>query len=360
MRKSNYINRTSFFIISFLFIQLFNGCSGSRDVYYEIPKEFRNPQKKIEFIEKYTPYIKNKIIFIDPGHGGEDRRNIGFEGDAIEADINLNVALALTTFLRQANAVVFLSRDKDTTVALQDRSRLADSFNADILISIHHNAPAIENDIWTNYTSTYYHAKPKYYEYNPVNHDLAKYIQRDLSYAMRNSGGPYSFDGTYSDYIIYPNEGFSVLRNSKIPAVLIEGGFTTHHFESQRLTELLFNRIEAWGIFKGLCRFFKAGVPIIKSVVNIDSIRSDNKVINFIIEDSTNIDTNSVVVKFDSVRFNDYSFDTKNKLLKIDLSNITDGKHILKIDVKNTNGIHSFPFERKIFIIKNEHILGDN
>ena len=352
MRKSNYINRTSFFIISFLFLQLFNGCSGSKEVYYEIPKEFRDPQKKIEFIEKYTPYIKNKIIFIDPGHGGEDRRNIGFEGDAIEADINLNVALELSKFLKQVNAVVFLSRDKDTTIALQDRSRLADSLNADIFISIHHNAPGSIGDIWTNYTSTYYHAKPRYYEYNSVNHDLAKYIQRDLSYAMRNSGGPYSFDGTYSDYIIYPNDGFSVLRNSKMPAVLVEGGFTTHHFESQRLTEILFNRIEAWVIFTGLCRFFKAGMPTIKPVSDIDSIGINNREINFIIEDSININPKSIVVKFDSVKFNDYSFNTKNNLLKIDITNIKEGEHILKITVANINGIHSFPFEREIYIIK--------
>ena len=169
---------------------------------------------------------------------------------------------------------------------------------------------------------------------------------------MRNSGGPYSFDGTYSDYIIYPNDGFSVLRNSKMPAVLVEGGFTTHHYESQRLTELLFNRIEAWGIFKGLCRFFKAGMPIIKPVSDIDSIGINNREINFIIEDSTNIDTNSVVVKFDSVRFNDYSFNAKNNLLKIDITNIKEGEHILKITVANINGIHSFPFEREIYIIK--------
>ncbi len=360
MRKKNYIKRNSFFIITFLLVQFFYGCSGSKNVYYEIPKEFRNPQKEIEFIEKYTPYLKSKKIFIDPGHGGGDRRNIGFEGDAIEADINLNVALSLTTFLRQAGAVVFLSRDKDTTIALKDRSRMADSLNADIFISIHHNAPGRADDIWTNYTSTYYHAKPKYYEYNPVNHDLAKYIQRDLSYAMRNSGGPYSFDGTYSDYIIYPDDGFSVLRNSKMPAVLIEGGFTTHHFESQRLTIPLFNRIEAWGIFKGISRFFKAGMPVIKPVADIDSISINNREINFIIEDSTNINPNSIVVKFDSVKFNDYSFNAKNNLLKIDLSNITEGKHILKIIAKNTNGIHSFPYEKEIYFIKNKNIPRDN
>ncbi len=352
MKTNKSIKYFSLGIITILFLQLLNGCGSSKDIYYELPEEFRNPQKKIEFIEKYRPYIENKI---DPGHGGKDRRNIGFEGNAIEADINLKVALALTTFLREAGAVVYLSRDKDTTVNLEDRSKMADSLGANILLSIHHNAPGKADDIWTNYTSTYYYSKPQYYDFKQINNDLAKYIQRDLSYAMRNSGGPYSFDGTYSDYIIYPGDGFSILRNAKMPAVLIESGFTTSHFESQRLIDPTFNRIEAWGIFRGLCRFFRAGFPTIIYQNLSDTVDVAEKEIYFLIKDSTNILSNSIDIKIDSVSFNDYSFDEKNNLLKINISAQKDGEHIIKITAANIYGIHSYPFERKFFIRRQDY-----
>ncbi|MFO7447478.1 MAG: N-acetylmuramoyl-L-alanine amidase, partial [Ignavibacteriaceae bacterium] len=175
------------------------GCYSGSEVYYELPAEFRNPEKKKQFIVKYSTYLKGKKIFLDPGHGGSDRRNKGYQGITVEADANLNVALALRDFLLEAGAAVIMSRSTDATVDLKERSYMADRSGADIFLSIHHNAPADSGNNWTNYTATYYHAKETDYEYEPSERDMARYVQRDLAYAMRNSGGPESFDGTYSD-----------------------------------------------------------------------------------------------------------------------------------------------------------------
>lgn len=79
---------------------------------------------------------------------------------------------------------------------------------------------------------------------------------------MGNSGPAFfSFDGTLSDFIIYPNSGFSVLRLAEIPAVLLECAFFTSAYEEQRLKLEEFNQIQAWGIFRGLGKYLKAGVP---------------------------------------------------------------------------------------------------
>ncbi|MEO8398806.1 MAG: N-acetylmuramoyl-L-alanine amidase, partial [Ignavibacteriaceae bacterium] len=226
-------------MLKFLFILfaaaiILSGCSSSENVYYEIPLEFLYPQKKTEFILKYQLYLIGKKIFIDPGHGGEDRRSIGPQKLTVEADANLNVGLALRDFLKEAGVTVFMSRTTDATVDLKERSYMADSSGADIFISIHHNAPGSDSLKLIDYTSTYYHAKETDYEYEPCERDLARFIQRDLSYAMRNSGGLGSFDGTYSDYNIYPGQGFSVLRVTKIPAILVECGFFTNPHEERR------------------------------------------------------------------------------------------------------------------------------
>ena len=292
---------------------IFYGCSASS--YFELPIEFRQPQKRLEFAKDYYPYISGKKIFIDPGHGGSERGNKGFESFEAEANLNLKVSLYLRGYLKEAGAIVFMSRTKDTTVDLKERSIMADSIGADIFISIHHNAPATAEDIWTDYTSTYYHSRKGNYNYEPCERDLARYVQRDISYAVRNSGGLGSFDGTYSDYSIYPGDGFSVLRETKIPAILVECVFSTDHFEAGRLDEDEFNRIEAWGIFKGLCKYFKAGIPEIIPLSKIDTLAAGDLNFNFTFKDSSGIDFNSIKFQFDSTDANVISIDNSGTLM---------------------------------------------
>ncbi len=340
------------YLAALFFASLLIGCSSSRDVYYEIPNELKSPVSKIDFYTKYAKYISGKNFFIDPGHGGEDRNNKGYQDIAVEADLNLRVALALRDFLQEAGASVILSRDSDKTVGLKDRSIIANASGADVFISIHHNAPGKADDYSTDYTSTYYHAKEINYEYEPCNHDLAMYIQRDLSYAMRNSGGPASFDGTYSDYWIYPGKGFSVLRLSKLPAVLVECGFNTQHFEARRLILNEFNKIEAWGIFRGLCRYFAAGVPTINSLASDSIFNADSLNLSYQIKDSVGIDSSSIKVQLDSVTVSQTSFEPATGILNIQLKNVADGEHVIRIIAANKNSIHTFPFYRIIKVIK--------
>jgi len=321
---------------------IFAGCSHTPDIYYETPRELTDEQLKTNFIETYSFYIKNITFFLDPGHGGEDRKNKGSKGLAIEADVNVRVGLALRDFLQLAGAKVFMSRDKDTTVALKDRSLLANKSGADIFISIHSNAPSQEGDNSTNYTSTYYHATESDYEFEPMEKDLAKYVQRDLSYAMRNSGGPGSFDGTYSDYHIYPKQGFSVLRLTTIPAILIEAGFHTSTWEEPRLASENFNRVEAWGIFRGLCRYFKAGIP--KISYKEQSFIEDTQLVAYSIQDSTAIDFKSIKIFVDSNETQRFTFDEKQKTITVQLPKVVDGEKIIRILAANKNGNFCFPF----------------
>lgn len=339
-----------FGVFILLLLTLFSGCSSS--VFFEIPYEFRFPEKKEAFYKNYSKYLIGKKFFLDPGHGGTDRNNKGFKGNAVEADANLNVALNLRNFLTSAGASVIMSRDKDTTVALKDRSILANKSGADFFISIHHNAPADSNDYWTNYSATYYHALDTNYEFDPSERDLARYIQRDLSYAMRNSGGPASFDGTQSDYSIYPKQGFSVLRLTEIPSVLVECGFTTSSFESQRITIEEFNKIEAWGIFRGICRYLAAGIPsIVASDINKFSTK---EFFDVFIKDTLKIDTLSFNVFMDTLKTRNFFYNNKASFLHIDLSNLNEGEHTISISAANVKGNHTLPFRRKILITDTE------
>lgn len=337
--------------VPFLLVLLFVvGCGPA--VYYVKPPDWRTENRRDSTIAYYSQFDKGWKFYIDPGHGGEDRFNHGPANDVIEADINLRTAMDLADYLRQAGAIVYMSRTKDTTVTLSDRPKLSNASGADIFISVHHNATGNSEDRSTNFTSVWYHARPTDAEYNACNQDIAKYIQRDLSYAMGNPGSPNSpsFDGTMSDYSIYPNAGFAVLRLAKIPAVLIEGSFFSSKYEEQRLKLSEFNDIEAWGIFKGISRYLKAGIPKLQMISDtISSLYRPTLVVQA--SDSLGIDKKSVTVKFDGKGV-DAEFNPDSNLITFTpASDLSSGAHTLSVVVRNANGNASFPFQKNIIIM---------
>lgn len=340
--------------IYFVIIIIFSGCYTKKIIYcpyYVRPFDWYPEEKRDSTIQFYSPYFQGLKIFIDPGHGGIDKKNKGPQGLAIEADLNLRVGLFLKDYLTRAGATVIMSRDKDTFISLDDRSRLANEANVDVFISIHHNASGKQGDIYTNYTSTYYHATPKDYEYDHASHDIARYVQRDLAYAMRNSGGLGSFDGTYSDYWIYPKAGFSVLRKTEAPGILVECAFNTSEYEEQRLIIEEFNQIQAWGIFKGLGQYLRQGIVRLSLLKDTISV-SNNKFIEVLIDDQNiEIDTTFFITQIDSQDVQAKFLLNREKKLIIPVSIDNLGTREIKVVVRNKNGNHSFPFRKKVVII---------
>jgi N-acetylmuramoyl-L-alanine amidase len=77
-----------------------------------------------------------KVIVIDPGHGGPDPGARGVDGTN-EKDIVLAVAMQLERVLLARGYTVHMTRDSDVAVDLYQRSRIARSWRADLLISVH-------------------------------------------------------------------------------------------------------------------------------------------------------------------------------------------------------------------------------
>lgn len=339
-------------IVVLISVLAFAGCAPS--VYYVKPADWRTEQKQDSTIQYYSHYIQGWKFYVDPGHGGEDRFNHGPANDVIEPDINLRVGVTLAGYLRRAGSDVILSRDKDTTVGLTERPKLSNASGAQIFISVHHNAVGSSQDKFTNFTSVWYHARDSDAEYNACNQDIARYIQRDLAYAMGNPGSLGSFDGTLSDYVVYPNAGFAVLRLAQIPAVLIEGSFFSSEYEEQRLKREEFNTIEAWGAFKGIGRYLKAGIPQVAMIS--DSITADFRpTLVFRASDSAGINKKSIIIKIDNIEMDAVlrpdSMSAYSGMIycvpPIDLAN---GAHMVSVVVRNGNGNASFPFRRTIVV----------
>jgi len=91
-------------------------------------------------IPSQGPSTGLRTVVIDPGHGGDELGTQGAKG-TLEKDITLSVARRLRTLIEsRLGAKVFLTREDDRTLSLDDRSAFANNHQADVFLSIHANS----------------------------------------------------------------------------------------------------------------------------------------------------------------------------------------------------------------------------
>lgn len=193
----------------------------------------------------------NKIIVIDPGHGGTaevDTFRVGPTGER-EEWINLRVALELEKLLSEQGANVVMTRVDDAHVELADRAEFALENDADLFLSIHHNATA---DPQVNFPIVYFHG---YASENEAGVTLAKIIADQIKTDLFDGEGPLV---VASDHAIFPNAGTGVLRRSYgVPGVIAELSFFTNPAEEERLRDENYNRLQAESLLKALAAYFE-------------------------------------------------------------------------------------------------------
>ena len=170
-------------------------------------------------------------VFIDAGHGGKDP---GATGNGLrEKDITLSIATKVAKILQRHKISVGQTRTKDTAISVSERAKKANSFNADIFVSIHANAFTSASAQGVEVFSF------------PSSSNGAK-----LSRALLSS--------VLSAKLYTKNRGtktanFAVLRQTKMPAALIEMGFITNSQDAAMLK----NRQEefATAIAKGILNY---------------------------------------------------------------------------------------------------------
>lgn len=87
-----------------------------------------------------SPVAALRTVVLDPGHGGDELGTQGVRG-TLEKEITLAVARRLRTLIESRLGLkVFLTRDDDRTLSLDDRAAYANSHKADVFLSIHANA----------------------------------------------------------------------------------------------------------------------------------------------------------------------------------------------------------------------------
>ena len=215
------------------------------------------------FPSRYAKPSAIRTICLDPGHGGRDTGNrVGWHYEKI---YTLALAGELRDQLRKAGFNVILTRTRDTYVELPDRPALANRRDADLFVSLHFNAtPTGKNEVEGPQTycitpvgasSTDAQGEGSNHGPTPANRNedesllLAYQIQKSL---VRNLDA--------NDRGVR-RARFAVLRDARMPAILIEGGYMTNPYESGKIYSSAYRRQMAQAIVKGILAYQKLTLP---------------------------------------------------------------------------------------------------
>ena len=248
-----------------------------------IPESFARrtlaPFFKEEYIEGKRAIVgvsaRIKAVIIDPGHGGKDPGAIG-RGGLKEKDVALDIAKRFKRKLNAAGINVIMTRDRDRFVSLSQRSKIANANaeKADFFISVHANASRSK---WVNGVEVFYLSEAiddNLRSLNAVNNsDLnlkesysGKYtpiILRDLIFTEDRRESiqlAELLSRSLSKDLRQRNRGekparFYVLKKTNIPALLVEVGFISNHWEEKRLRDSSYREKIAQGLLDGIVQY---------------------------------------------------------------------------------------------------------
>lgn len=244
----------------------------SRDILPRVTREHKlvlsfYDKKLLESIKKNieVPTIVhanlNPSVVIDVGHGGNDAGVTGCL-DVQEKHICLAVGKKVAQELKKNDISVFLTREDDRYISLENRIRMINAKHPSLCVSIHANAggPHVAG-IETYYTDmNVANKKCATSDYEHIINDLHRMQaghNRDLAQLMQTSVCRHLADhGMLPVDRSTKAEPLELLMGATMPAALIEIGFLTHKASAQQLLQDDYQSLIAHGICDGIKKFF--------------------------------------------------------------------------------------------------------
>ena len=244
-----------------------------------VSKQFMNNAESF-FKTKQTDSEMYKIeaILIDPGHGGKDpgaQAVHPIDGKKVtvrEKDITLSVGKYLYDMLKKEypNKQILMTRDKDIFLSLSQRTEIANAVplkenGAILYVSVHVNASldkkAAGFETW--YLSPNYRRQVIDSSKNvdktilPILNAMTEeeYTTESVLIANFINEGLQNSIGSFTSSRGTKAEEWFVVKNSKMPAVLVEIGFLTNYKEACLLNDSSYLKKVANGIYNGLTSF---------------------------------------------------------------------------------------------------------
>ncbi len=203
----------------------------------------KTPENNIHSIPKPSKpqniAVVKPLIILDAGHGGYD---IGARSQSCEEKkIALQTTLQVKKYLCEMGYRIILTRHDDTFIPLKKRAEVANNAKARLFVSIHYNAAKSQS---AEGIEVYYHDKSPEWRISASKRlgrcVLSRLLERTGASSRGVKGG-----------------NFLVIRETTMPAILVEGGFITHSGERAKLKDSQYIDKISRAIAEGIDRFFK-------------------------------------------------------------------------------------------------------
>jgi N-acetylmuramoyl-L-alanine amidase len=191
--------------------------------------------------------IKEKLVVIDPGHGGDDPGAIYPHNNTDpklikvkEKDFNLDISLKLYDLLKNSGIRVEMTRQDDRTLKLQDRGELANNLNASLFVSIHNDSYKVSS---RNGTTTYFNPSINAASYGITGKRAAQLVQKELVKKLGNV-----------DIGVKELTPKMMYSSTKMPIVLAEIAYISNESDRQHLSTEEFRMKAAQGLYDGIIK----------------------------------------------------------------------------------------------------------
>ncbi|MCL2461487.1 MAG: N-acetylmuramoyl-L-alanine amidase [Defluviitaleaceae bacterium] len=194
-------------------------------------------------VPAFSMPLSKKVVLIDAGHGGFDPGKVSDPSQ--EKDINLAISQKLQSYLELGDSTVFMTRVDDAGLSatkkgdMYSRKLIANTSKADIFVSVHQNS----------YTSYSVHgAQVFYFNSSDDSKKLAQCIQDKIKEFVEpdNTRQPKE------------NSSYYVLKQTTMPAVIVECGFLSNPSDKQKLIDPDYQDRLAWAIYMGIVEYFQS------------------------------------------------------------------------------------------------------
>lgn len=185
-----------------------------------------------------------RVVVIDPGHGGLDGGKVGVNG-VEEKEVNLKISLKIKDILKQENISVVMTRTEDERLAetqvedLKARVSLMNEEKPALVVSIHQNS---------YHEESVHGAQVFYYADSTESERAAGIIQEALK--------EIDPDNTKA---AKPNCTYYILKKTEVPVVIAECGFLSNYEEAEKLADEEYRQKLAEAVAKGILEYINAG-----------------------------------------------------------------------------------------------------
>jgi N-acetylmuramoyl-L-alanine amidase len=196
---------------------------------------------------------KVETVVLDPGHGGSDNGASGPWGS--EKNFTLDTALAARRELARAGYRVEMTRTNDTYVSLEDRVKFANRFSRAVFVSIHFNSSGGGVGVESFALAPEGVTSNMFSEHHVSASDVARHAgnaQDEHNIALTASIHAMVLTRLAAFDRGVKHARFHVLRDVKIPAVLVEGGFISNPSEGQRIATSYYRQRLGTAIAQGI------------------------------------------------------------------------------------------------------------